>query len=204
MDKDTFKSQLSVLNCLKKYKVVLGSNSPRRRELLAGLDINFEVQTIAGIDESYPETLEAKEIPVYLAKKKAEAYLSTMPEDELLITADTIVWTFDQILGKPKDREEAIEMLRKLSGQVHEVITGVCLTTKEKMVSFAATSSVHFAELEEEEIIYYVDKYRPFDKAGSYGIQEWIGYVAVESINGSFYNVMGLPVRLLYQQLKNF
>ena len=112
MDKDTFKSQLSVLNCLKKYKVVLGSNSPRRRELLAGLDINFEVQTIAGIDESYPETLEAKEIPVYLAKKKAEAYLSTMPEDELLITADTIVWTFDQILGKPKDREEAIEMLR--------------------------------------------------------------------------------------------
>ncbi|MBO5226404.1 MAG: septum formation protein Maf [Parabacteroides sp.] len=204
MDKDTFKSQLSVLNCLKKYKVVLGSNSPRRRELLAGLDINFEVQTIAGIDESYPETLEAKEIPVYLAKKKAEAYLSTMPEDELLITADTIVWTFDQILGKPKDREEAIEMLRKLSGQVHEVITGVCLTTKEKMVSFAATSSVHFAELEEEEIIYYVDNYRPFDKAGSYGIQEWIGYVAVESINGSFYNVMGLPVRLLYQQLKNF
>ena len=204
MDKDTFKSQLSVLNCLKKYKEVLGSNSPRRRELLAGLDINFEVQTIAGIDESYPETLEAKEIPVYLAKKKAEAYLSTMPEDELLITADTIVWTFDQILGKPKDREEAIEMLRKLSGQVHEVITGVCLTTKEKMVSFAATSSVHFAELEEEEIIYYVDKYRPFDKAGSYGIQEWIGYVAVESINGSFYNVMGLPVRLLYQQLKNF
>ena len=204
MDKDTFKSQLSVLNCLKKYKVVLGSNSPRRRELLAGLDINFEVQTIAGIDESYPETLEEKEIPVYLAKKKAEAYLSTMPEDELLITADTIVWTFDQILGKPKDREEAIEMLRKLSGQVHEVITGVCLTTKEKMVSFAATSSVHFAELEEEEIIYYVDNYRPFDKAGSYGIQEWIGYVAVESINGSFYNVMGLPVRLLYQQLKNF
>ena len=182
----------------------MGSNSPRRRELLAGLDINFEVQTIAGIDESYPETLEAKEIPVYLAKKKAEAYLSTMPEDELLITADTIVWTFDQILGKPKDREEAIEMLRKLSGQVHEVITGVCLTTKEKMVSFAATSSVHFAELEEEEIIYYVDNYRPFDKAGSYGIQEWIGYVAVESINGSFYNVMGLPVRLLYQQLKNF
>ena len=204
MDKDTFKSQLSVFNCLKKYKVVLGSNSPRRRELLAGLDINFEVQTIAGIDESYPETLEAKEIPVYLAKKKAEAYLSTMPEDELLITADTIVWTFDQILGKPKDREEAIEMLRKLSGQVHEVITGVCLTTKEKMVSFAATSSVHFAELEEEEIIYYVDNYRPFDKAGSYGKQEWIGYVAVESINGSFYNVMGLPVRLLYQQLKNF
>ena len=204
MDKDTFKSQLSVLNCLKKYMVVLGSNSPRRRELLAGLDINFEVQTIAGIDESYPETLEAKEIPVYLAKKIAEAYLSTMPEDELLITADTIVWTFDQILGKPKDREEAIEMLRKLSGQVHEVITGVCLTTKEKMVSFAATSSVHFAELEEEEIIYYVDNYRPFDKAGSYGIQEWIGYVAVESINGSFYNVMGLPVRLLYQQLKNF
>ena len=178
METNTIKSQIRTLNCLRQYKVVLGSNSPRRRELLAGLDIDFEVRTISGIDESYPATMAAKDIPVFLAKKKAEAYLATMPEDELLITADTIVWTFDEILGKPKDREEAIAMLRKLSGCEHEVITGVCLT--------------------------YVDKYRPFDKAGSYGIQEWIGYVAVESINGSFYNVMGLPVRLLYKELKQF
>lgn len=193
-----------VLSNLKKYKIVLGSNSPRRRELLAGLDIDFEVQVIPGIDESYPDSLKAEDIPVYIAKKKAEAYLTTMPENELLITADTIVWTFDDILGKPRDREEAIAMLRKLSGHVHEVVTGVCITAKEKAVSFSASSAVCFAKLDEEEIIYYVDKYRPFDKAGSYGIQEWIGYVAVEAINGSFYNVMGLPVRLLYEELKKF
>lgn len=189
---------------MKKYKIVLGSNSPRRRELLAGLDIDFEVQVIPGIDESYPDNLKAEDIPVYIAKKKAEAYMATMPENELLITADTIVWTFDDILGKPRDREEAIAMLRKLSGHVHEVVTGVCITTKEKTVSFCASSAVCFATLDEEEIIYYVDKYHPFDKAGSYGIQEWIGYVAVEAINGSFYNVMGLPVRLLYEELKKF
>ena len=204
METNTIKTQLPTLKCLSRYKVVLGSNSPRRRELLSGLDIDFEVRTILGIDESYPETLEAKDIPVYLAQKKAEAYLATMPDDELLITADTIVWTFNEILGKPKDREEAIAMLQQLSAREHEVITGVCLTTKEKSVSFASVSSVRFAKLEEEDIIYYVDKYRPFDKAGSYGIQEWIGYIAVESINGSFYNVMGLPVRLLYQELKQF
>ena len=193
-----------VLPNLKKYKIVLGSNSPRRRELLAGLDIDFEVQVIPGIDESYPETLKAEDIPVYLARKKAEAYLQTMPDNELLITADTIVWTFDEILGKPKDREDAIAMLRKLSGRVHEVVTGVCITTKEKTISFSAASAVCFAELDDEEIIYYVDKYRPFDKAGSYGIQEWIGYVAVEAINGSFYNVMGLPIHQLYKNLHDF
>ena len=180
----------SILPNLSQYKIVLGSNSPRRRELLAGLDIDFEVQTIP--------------VPVYIARKKAEAYISSMSADELLITADTIVWTFSEILGKPKDREDAIAMLRKLSGHVHEVITGVCITTKEKTVSFSASSTVCFARLDDDEIVYYVDKYRPFDKAGSYGIQEWIGYVAVEAINGSFYNVMGLPVRLLYQELKKF
>ena len=194
----------SILPNLSQYKIGLGSNSPRRREWLAGLDIDFGVQTIPGIDESFPETLRPDEVPVYIAKKKAEAYIPSMPADELLITADTIVWTFGEILGKPKDREDAIAMLRKLSGRVHEVITGVCITTKEKTVSFSASSAVCFAGLDEEEIIYYVDKYRPFDKAGSYGIQEWIGYVAVEAINGSFYNVMGLPVRLLYQELKKF
>lgn len=172
--------------------------------MLAGLDIDFEVQTIPGIDESFPETLRPDEVPVYIAKKKAEAYIPSMPADELLITADTIVWTFGEILGKPKDREDAIAMLRKLSGRVHEVITGVCITTKEKTVSFSASSAVCFAGLDEEEIIYYVDKYRPFDKAGSYGIQEWIGYVAVEAINGSFYNVMGLPIHQLYAKLRDF
>ena len=194
----------SILPNLSQYKIVLGSNSPRRRVLLAGLDIEFEVQTIPGIDESFPKTLRPDEVPVYIARKKAEAYIPSMSADELLITADTIVWTFGEILGKPKDREDAISMLRKLSGRVHEVITGVCITIKEKAVSFFASSAVCFASLNNDEIAYYVDKYRPFDKAGSYGIQEWIGYVAVEAINGSFYNVMGLPVRLLYQELKKF
>ena len=194
----------SILPNLSQYKIVLGSNSPRRRELLAGLDIEFEVQTIPGIDESFPKTLRPDEVPVYIARKKAEAYIPSMSADELLITADTIVWTFGEILGKPKDREDAISMLRKLSGRVHEVITGVCITTKEKTVSFFASSAVCFASLNNNEIAYYVDKYRPFDKAGSYGIQEWIGYVGVEAINGSFYNVMGLPVQRLYQELKKF
>ena len=194
----------NILPNLNRYKIVLGSNSPRRRELLAGLDIDFEVQVIPGIDESFPDTLPAFDVPVYIARKKAEAYIPSMPADELLITADTIVWTFGEILGKPKDREDAIAMLRKLSGRVHEVITGVCITTKEKTISFSASSAVSFARLDEEEIVYYVDKYRPFDKAGSYGIQEWIGYVAVEAINGSFYNVMGLPIHQLYKNLHDF
>lgn len=193
-----------MLNNLEKYRIVLGSNSPRRKELLAGLDLQFEVETIPGIDESYPDTLTSEAIPLYIARKKAEAYLDKMSDNELLITADTIVATYDRILGKPANREEAIEMLRYLSDHVHEVITGVCLTTKEKTVSFSVASAVCFAHLEEDDIIYYVDKYRPFDKAGSYGIQEWIGYIGVEAINGSFYNVMGLPVQRLYQELKKF
>lgn len=193
-----------ILPNLSRYKIILGSNSPRRRELLAGLDIDFEVKTIPGIDESYPPTLPLEEVPLHIARKKAEAYIPSLAPDELLITADTVVLNAGEILGKPKDREDAVAMLRKLSGHTHEVVTGVCLTTKEKTVDFSATSSVCFAALDEEEITYYVDKYRPFDKAGSYGIQEWSGYVAVEAINGSFYNVMGLPVRLLYRELKKF
>ena len=192
---------------LQHYRIVLGSNSPRRKELLAGLDLEFEVEVIPGIDESYPDDLMADEIPAYIARKKAEAYLEKMTDNELLITADTIVVTYgqpDRILGKPADREEAIEMLCHLSDHVHEVITGVCLTTKPKTVSFSVSSAVAFSKLEKDDIIYYVDKYRPYDKAGSYGIQEWIGYVGVEAINGSFYNVMGLPVQRLYQELKKF
>lgn len=189
---------------LQKYKIVLGSNSPRRRELLSGLDIDFEVRIIPGIDESYPDSLSAEDIPLYIARKKAEVYLEKLSEDELLITADTIVWTFHEILGKPSSREDAINMLQTLSGHVHEVITGVYLASKEKTIGFSVSSAVSFATMEEEDIIYYVDKYRPFDKAGSYGIQEWIGYIGVEAINGSFYNVMGLPIQRLYQELKEF
>ena len=196
-----------MLTNLQHYRIVLGSNSPRQKELLAGLDLKFEVEVIPGIDESYPDDLTADEIPAYIARKKAEAYLEKMTDNELLITADTIVVTYgqpDRILGKPADREEALEMLCHLSGHVHEVITGVCLTTKQQTVSFSVSSAVAFSKLEKDDIIYYVDKYRPYDKAGSYGIQEWIGYVGVEAINGSFYNVMGLPVQRLYQELKKF
>lgn len=189
---------------LQKYRIVLGSASPRRKELLSGLDIDFDVEVIPGIDESYPEELTAHEIPLYIARKKADAYVAKMTDNELLITADTIVATEGHILGKPADRVEAIGMLRRLSGRVHEVATGVCISTKEKNVSFSVVSKVSFAKIDDEDIRYYVDKYRPYDKAGSYGIQEWIGYVGVEAIDGSFYNVMGLPVQRLYQELKKF
>ena len=193
-----------MLRNLQKYRIVLGSASPRRKELLSGLDINFDVEVIPGIDESYPEELTAHEIPLYIARKKAEAYVAKMTDNELLVTADTIVATEGNILGKPADREEAIGMLRRLSGRVHEVVTGVCISTKEKCVSFSVVSKVSFAKIDDEDILYYVDKYRPYDKAGGYGIQEWIGYVGVEAIDGSFYNVMGLPVQRLYQELKKF
>lgn len=186
------------------YRIILGSNSPRRRELLAGLDLSFDVHVIPGLEENYPDSLQPQEIPVFLSKQKAEAYLSTLEDQVLLITADTIVWNETEVIGKPKDREDAIRMLRSLSGHEHQVVTGVCLTTTKKQETFSVVSSVRFASLTDEEIIYYVDKYKPFDKAGAYGIQEWIGYVGVESISGSFYNVMGLPVQRLYQELKRF
>lgn len=193
-----------MLENLSKYKIILGSNSPRRKELLSGLDIKFNVKVIPGLEENYPETLDPQEIPVFLSKQKAEAYLSSLDDTMLLITADTIVWNGNAVIGKPKNRAEAIQMLRSLSGHEHHVVTGVCLTTMKKQLTFSVISSVRFASLNDEEIIYYVDKYKPFDKAGAYGIQEWIGYVGVESISGSFYNVMGLPVQRLYQELKIF
>lgn len=186
------------------YHILLGSNSPRRKELLAGLDLNFEVKVIPGLEEHYPPTLQPEEIPVFLARQKAEAYIPTLSDKTLLITADTIVWNQNKVIGKPKDREDAIQMLQSLSGHEHHVVTGVCLTTTEKQKAFSVVSTVKFAALTDEEISYYVDKYHPFDKAGAYGIQEWIGYIGVESINGSFYNVMGLPVQRLYQELKKF
>ena len=191
-----------MLRNLDKYNIILASNSPRRKELLGGLDLEFQVKVIPGLEESYPESLPAQQIPAYLAEQKASAYLDSLDDNDLLITADTIVWNNNQVIGKPADRDEAIAMIRSLSGHEHQVITGVCLTTKSFKKTFSVTSSVRFAELTDEEIIYYVDKYRPFDKAGAYGIQEWIGYVAVENIEGSFYNVMGLPVQRLYKELK--
>ena len=193
-----------MLENLAAYRIILGSNSPRRRELLAGLDLSFDVHVIPGLEENYPDSLQPQEIPVFLSKQKAEAYLPTLEDQVLLITADTIVWNETEVIGKPKDREDAIRMLRSLSGHEHQVVTGVCLTTTKKQETFSVVSSVRFASLTDEEIIYYVDKYKPFDKAGAYGIQEWIGYVGVESISGSFYNVMGLPVQRLYLELKRF
>lgn len=193
-----------MLNNLKKYKIVLGSNSPRRKELLAGLDLDFEVNVIPDIDESYPAGLNPEETVLFIARKKADAYITSLADDTLLITADTVVWTSNELLGKPDDSIQAEAMLRAISGKVHEVITGVCITTKEKQVAFSVKSAVTFALLDNDEISYYVDKYCPFDKAGAYGIQEWIGYIGVEAINGSYYNIMGLPVQRLYRELKRF
>ena len=198
-----------MLENLSKYKIVLASNSPRRKELLAGLGLQFEVCTLKGIDESYPDNLKGEEIPKHISMKKAQAYLPTMEEDELLITADTIVYTKDAegngiVLGKPQDAVEAHAMLRTLSGKTHEVITGVNILTKKKHCIFAVTSEVSFAELTDEEIDYYIENYRPFDKAGAYGIQEWIGFIGVNGLRGSYFNVMGLPVQRLYEELKKW
>lgn len=191
-----------MLDNLNKYKIILASNSPRRRELMTGLGVKYTVKTLPDVDESYPETLSAGEIPVYIAKGKADAYMHLIKPDQLIITADTIVWLEGEVLGKPTDEEDAKEMLRRLSGKTHEVITGVCLTTKTFQKSFYSVSDVTFATLDEEEIGYYVTHYRPFDKAGAYGVQEWIGFVGVEQISGSYFNVMGLPIQKLYRELK--
>ena len=182
--------------------LILSSNSPRRKELLAGLDIPFEVRVIEDIDESYPDTLPTGEIAEYIAQKKAAAY--EVGNDEVLITADTIVVLDDQILGKPANAEEAKQMLRSLSGKKHHVITGVCLKSCDQQHHFSVISEVTFKTLAEEEISYYVETYKPFDKAGAYGIQEWIGYIGVTGLSGSYFNVMGLPVQRIYAELKKF
>ena len=189
---------------LDKYKIILASNSPRRKELLGGIGISYVVKTLPNIDESYPDGLSAEEIPVYIAREKAEAYRSLMQSDEMIITADTIVWLNGQVLGKPKDAADAHRMLHLLSGKTHQVVTGVCITTKRSQKSFSTKTDVTFASLSDEEIDYYIEHYKPMDKAGAYGIQEWIGYVGVEHIEGSYFNVMGLPVQRLYKELKKF
>ncbi|MCR5779972.1 MAG: Maf-like protein [Bacteroidaceae bacterium] len=191
-----------MMNTPLKYKLILASNSPRRRELLSGLGLDFEVRVLPGIDESHPAELQGGDIPLFISKKKADAYVASLQPDELLITADTIVWLDGEVLEKPKDEADACRMLHELSGKTHQVFTGVCLTTTEKQVSFSCRSDVTFCQLTDEEINHYVQCYRPLDKAGAYGVQEWIGYVGVERIEGSFFNVVGLPVQRLYQALK--
>jgi len=187
-----------------RYQIILASNSPRRKELLGGLDIPFKVRVLGGIDESYPQDLPTKDIAGYISQKKAAAYRQSIAADELIITADTIVILGEKVMGKPKDAEEAVTMLHELSGKTHQVITGVCLTTREKQVCFSVETDVTFKTLSDSEITYYIDHYHPFDKAGAYGIQEWIGHVGVTGMNGSYFNVMGLPVQRIYEALKDF
>lgn len=184
--------------------IVLASNSPRRRELLAGLGIEFEVRVLPDIDESYPADLPVMQIAEYIAHEKASAYLLTMKDNDLVITADTVVIIGNEVLGKPKDEEDAKRMLRLISGKTHQVVTGVCLTTTKLQRHFSVSTDVTFKNLPENEINYYITKYKPFDKAGAYGIQEWIGYVGVTSLNGSYFNVMGLPVQKLWEELKKY
>lgn len=180
-------------------KIILASNSPRRKELLSGIGIPFEVKTLNGVDESYPDTLPKEQVAEYIAKEKASAY--TVQADELLITADTVVIVDGEIFGKPHDRADAQRMLHAISGKTHKVVTGVSLKTHDEQRNFSVATEVTFKNLSQNEIDYYIDNYKPFDKAGAYGIQEWIGYVGVTSINGSYFNVMGLPIQRLYNEL---
>ena len=194
----------SVGNMELSYKIILASNSPRRRELLAGLGIDFTVKVIGGIDESWPHELKGEDIPLYISREKAAPYKKQIAPDEIVITADTIVYVDGEVLGKPADKADAKRMLRLISGRWHEVITGVTLMTAEHERSFAVSTKVKFCNLSDEEINQYVESGLPMDKAGAYGIQEWIGYVGVEAIEGSYFNVVGLPVQRLYRELINF
>ncbi len=187
-----------------KYHIILASNSPRRRKLLSGLDLDFEVKVLPDIEENYPETLPIQDIPVYIATEKAAAYKDLMSDHDLIITADTVVVLGDEVLGKPESLDDAKRMLRELSGHTHQVITGVSLMTRTRQRSFSITTDVTFKKLTEAEIDYYVENYQPLDKAGAYGIQEWIGYIGVTSLNGSYFNVMGLPVQRIYNELNDF
>ncbi len=193
-----------MLENLKNYNIILASNSPRRKELLEGLGVNYSVKTLSGVDESYPETLNGEEIPLFIAKKKADAYINNISDNDLIITADTIVWLDGKVLGKPENAAHAKEMLAALSGKTHQVMTGVCITSKDKRKEFVSVTDVTFDTLSAEEIEYYVENFRPFDKAGAYGIQEWIGYIGVKSISGSYFNVVGLPIQRLYRELVKF
>lgn len=192
-----------MLDNLNGKKIILASKSPRRQQLLAGLDIEFDIE-LREVEEIYPDHLPFELVPQYLAQLKSTAFEETVSEDEIIITADTVVLLDGLILEKPKSEEEAKEMIRKLSGNTHTVVTGVCAMSKNKRETFSDHTLVSFAELSEEEIEFYIEKYQPFDKAGSYGAQEWLGYIAIDKMEGSYFNVMGLPVHKLYQALKSF
>lgn len=192
-----------MLSHLYNYNIILASQSPRRLELLQGLNIPFEVQSI-DVDESYPSQLVGVDIPMYLAEKKADAFMEKMNDNTLLITADTIVWHEGDVFGKPTDKADATRMLKSLSGKTHQVITGVCISTVNRRKTFHVISEVRFSRLSPEEIEYYLQNFQPYDKAGAYGVQEWIGYIGVEYIEGSYFNVMGLPVQRLYTELKRW
>lgn len=185
------------------FNIILASKSPRRQQLLASLDIDFSVQT-KDVDESYPKNLKKEQVPLYLAELKAKAFQHELQPNDLLITADTVVLVDDNILGKPGGYKEAYDMLKRLSARQHRVITGVCLSAVHKTTSFFAQTEVEFKSLSHDEIDYYIRHFKPYDKAGSYGIQEWIGSIGISNINGSFYNVMGLPIQKLYQEIIDF
>ena len=187
----------------KNHKIVLASKSPRRQELMKGLDISFEVRTME-VDESFPPALQREEIPLFLSKLKAQAFLPEMKANEVVITADTVVWVNDHVLNKPEDRDEAIAMVNELSGNQHVVYTGVTITAKDRALSFYDETKVYFEALTQEDIEYYIDKYQPYDKAGSYGVQEFIGYMGINKLEGSYFNVMGLPVHQVYKKLMEF
>ena len=186
------------------YKIILASQSPRRHYLLKEIGLEFEIKLKQFIDESYPDHLKREEIPLFIAQKKAEVFIGELSENEILITADTIVWLNDKVLQKPKDQDDAIKILNELSGNCHQVYTGVCIKSASKEVAFTSCTDVYFKKLTYPEIDYYIKHFQPFDKAGAYGIQEWIGYIGVEKINGSFFNVMGLPIQKLYTELDDF
>jgi len=189
---------------LRRYNLILASRSPRRQMLLQGLDLLFEIK-VKNTKEVYPKDMNFQEVPEFLAKLKAEAFnLEDLKKNDVIITADTIVVLDGEIIGKPKSKKGAKEIIQKLSGKEHTVITGVCLTSREHQKSFSSTSTVQFRDINEQDIEYYVEEYLPLDKAGAYGIQEWIGYVAIEKITGSFYNVMGLPTQILFEELVSF
>lgn len=188
---------------LKEYRIILASKSPRRQLLLREAGIQFEVM-VSDTDENFPSSLKRYNIPLYLSQKKADALAVNFDDKTLLIAADTIVWINGGVINKPADRQEAIKMLKTLSGNIHEVFTGVTIRSKHKSKSFYVKSKVHFRKLKQDEIVYYVDTFKPYDKAGAYGIQEWIGYIAIKKIEGSFYNVMGLPITRLYDELERF
>lgn len=187
----------------KNHQIILASQSPRRKQLLEGIGINFITRPL-DIDEQFPTKLKREEIAIFLAKAKADEARKNAAANEIFITADTIVWLNNQVLNKPADENEARRMLHQLSGKMHEVITAVSITSTKKSINFYSIAEVFFKHLSIEEINYYIEKFKPFDKAGAYGVQEWIGYVAVEKINGSFYNVMGLPTKELAEELLAF